>query len=69
MNFLFDIPSLATQSVVSATDFESQIESHEESGSQQGTYTNIKYDEEQTHSFGGADNCVDYDECTGGVSD
>ena len=48
--------------------FESPNEQHQVSGSQQGTYTSVTYDQEKTHSFGGADNCVDYDECTGGVS-
>ena len=48
--------------------FENPNEQHQVSGSQQGTYTNVTYDQEKTHSFGGADNCVDYDECTGGVS-
>ena len=48
--------------------FEIPNEQHQVSGSQQGMYTNVTYDQEKTHSFGGADNCVDYDECTGGVS-
>ena len=42
------------------------MKDHEESGTIQGTYTGEKYDVENEH--GGADNCIDYDECVVWIS-